>query len=483
MNTQFTTTLWRWTCALLLAVTLVGIPTGHSALAQGVMVRLDPVSANVGVGNTVTVNVVVENVTDLLGYEVHLTYDPIYVDVEDADTAKTGVQIQPGTFVPPEMTLRNEVNLASGNIDFAITAINPDSAASGNGTLAVITFRGKTPGTSPVIFSEVILISSTDEIATGTQDGQVVVTSQVTTEPPTAVPTDTPVPTTAPNDTPVPTTAPADTPVPTATPTSTPTPDPQQAILSLSPADTIVAPNGSVTVKVQIANVTGLYGVDFYLNGGGISVSSIAEGPCIADLVAKKEIANGEVHYAASLQAPSSPFSGNCDLATITFIGDPEGNRHLTFGTVTLSTVDGRTIPATVQNGIIRVTSSNPILCNHVVQPRESLFCIGRGYGGVDPYAIASHNHILNPGVIYSGQVLAIPAVYKSLPPGTACPAQCDDGPTPTPSPCRWYHTVAPGENMYRIGLRYGVSMYAIAQANHIVNMNYIRAGQVLCIP
>lgn len=44
-------------------------------------------------------------------------------------------------------------------------------------------------------------------------------------------------------------------------------------------------------------------------------------------------------------------------------------------------------------------------------------------------------------------------------------------------------HVVAPGENLYRISLRYGVSMSAIAQANSISNLNLIFAGQRLTIP
>ena len=48
---------------------------------------------------------------------------------------------------------------------------------------------------------------------------------------------------------------------------------------------------------------------------------------------------------------------------------------------------------------------------------------------------------------------------------------------------CVAYHQVLPGENLFRISLRYGVSMHAIAAANGIWNVNYIRAWQTLCIP
>jgi len=45
----------------------------------------------------------------------------------------------------------------------------------------------------------------------------------------------------------------------------------------------------------------------------------------------------------------------------------------------------------------------------HVVRPGETLFSIGRLYR-VNPYAIASANHLYNPNRIYIGQCLYIPA-------------------------------------------------------------------------
>jgi len=44
-------------------------------------------------------------------------------------------------------------------------------------------------------------------------------------------------------------------------------------------------------------------------------------------------------------------------------------------------------------------------------------------------------------------------------------------------------HVVQPGENLFRISLRYGVSMSAIAQENGIANINLIFVGQRLVIP
>ncbi len=64
---------------------------------------------------------------------------------------------------------------------------------------------------------------------------------------------------------------------------------------------------------------------------------------------------------------------------------------------------------------------------------------------------------------------------------------------SPTPAPAapplpQWptyptYHVVQWGENLSRIARYYGTSVWTIAQANGIWNVNYIRAGQVLVIP
>jgi len=96
----------------------------------------------------------------------------------------------------------------------------------------------------------------------------------------------------------------------------------------------------------------------------------------------------------------------------------------------------------------------------HVVRPGETLYGIARYYG-VDMWVIARTNNILNPNRIYVGQRLVIPTG------GTA----------------GFIHIVRPGETLTQIALRYGVSAWAIAQANGIYNMNYIWAGQRLLIP
>jgi LysM domain-containing protein len=50
-------------------------------------------------------------------------------------------------------------------------------------------------------------------------------------------------------------------------------------------------------------------------------------------------------------------------------------------------------------------------------------------------------------------------------------------------NPCAFFHTVQAGDNLFRISLRYGVSMQAIANLNGIADVTRIFVGDVLCIP
>ncbi|MBP7690045.1 MAG: LysM peptidoglycan-binding domain-containing protein [Thermoflexales bacterium] len=50
-------------------------------------------------------------------------------------------------------------------------------------------------------------------------------------------------------------------------------------------------------------------------------------------------------------------------------------------------------------------------------------------------------------------------------------------------SNCVKYHQVQAGENLFRIGLQYGLTVEALMQANGLYNPNTVYAGQSLCIP
>lgn len=101
----------------------------------------------------------------------------------------------------------------------------------------------------------------------------------------------------------------------------------------------------------------------------------------------------------------------------------------------------------------------------HVVQPGEWLLQIARQYG-VDWRELAAYNNIVNPNRLYPGQVLRIPETG-----------------TPPPIGNEILYTVQPGDNLFRIALRYNLNYLYLASYNGITNPHQIRVGQVIRIP
>jgi len=102
----------------------------------------------------------------------------------------------------------------------------------------------------------------------------------------------------------------------------------------------------------------------------------------------------------------------------------------------------------------------------HTVAWGDTVFSIAQRYGtSVD--AVCAANGLADPTRIYAGQRLIIPAA--SVP---AAPLQAGAS-----------HTVQMGENLFRIALKYGVTVKALAELNGIYNANQVFVGQTLTIP
>jgi len=189
---------------------------------------LSPSNAQVVVGQTVVVDIRIEDIQDLWGGDVQLAFDPHIIEVVDADPGVPGVQIQPGDFPRPDFVVKNTADNAAGTIWYALTQTGGDPC-NGSGTMARITFRGKDLGISAVRFTYSLLSTKDGEpIPADTYDGSVTVVEPSPTPSNTPIPTDTPtntpIPTDTPTDTPIPTDTPTNTPIPTDTPTGTPIP-------------------------------------------------------------------------------------------------------------------------------------------------------------------------------------------------------------------------------------------------------------------
>ena len=112
--------------------------------------------------------------------------------------------------------------------------------------------------------------------------------------------------------------------------------------------------------------------------------------------------------------------------------------------------------------GVGLAEAADPV---HVVRRGDTLYSVARRYG-TTVNAIVRANGLRNPNWIYVGQRLVIPGT-------TAAPSSSSSGSA---------HVVQRGENLYRIALRYGTTVYALASANNLSNTSLIYVGQRLVI-
>jgi LysM repeat protein len=106
----------------------------------------------------------------------------------------------------------------------------------------------------------------------------------------------------------------------------------------------------------------------------------------------------------------------------------------------------------------------------HTVQPGETLYRISLQYG-VSVSRLADFNQLINPSSIHAGQQLRIPGSATATTPGYA------------PAETVRTHVVQPGETLYAIATRYGVTTAVLTQANNLANPSLIHAGLTLTIP
>lgn len=124
----------------------------------------------------------------------------------------------------------------------------------------------------------------------------------------------------------------------------------------------------------------------------------------------------------------------------------------------------------------------------HTVQPGDTLFKIASQYG-ISIEVILATNDIPDVNQLTVGQQILISPSGSVAPTSTVeivvgeTPAPTTVAPTESPPENDGTHVVQAGENLYRIGLKYGCSTEQMAAANGIANVSLISVGQVLQIP
>jgi hypothetical protein len=131
---------------LLILLVIILSATSISVLAVTPNLELTPPTQSVGIANQATVNILVEEVTDLRGASITLNFDP--AQLQYASSADGG--FVPGAFLPAPT-----VDNINGSVTLDLVSLS--SYASGTGTIMSVTFDTIGAGNSIVSFGTTIL--------------------------------------------------------------------------------------------------------------------------------------------------------------------------------------------------------------------------------------------------------------------------------------------------------------------------------------
>lgn len=123
--------------------------------------------------------------------------------------------------------------------------------------------------------------------------------------------------------------------------------------------------------------------------------------------------------------------------------------------------------------------------CTYTVQAGDTAFYVATIHG-ITLVELIEANNLQNADYLYEGQVLQIPGCGENAPiQGQPSPfPPSDDSPPPEAPPGTTIHVVQSGENLFRISLRYGVTVQDIVDANNLGSADAILSvGQRLIIP
>jgi hypothetical protein len=133
-----------WTTILVL---ISGLLAGNPQNGE-VLVSADPVRLEIVAGQVKTLHILLTNAHNIYGIDLQSSFDPAAVEILDADSGQTGIQMIPGTFPKPDFIARNLADNTTGKLRYVATQLNPTPPGNGKGLVLSIQFRGKVAGKS-----------------------------------------------------------------------------------------------------------------------------------------------------------------------------------------------------------------------------------------------------------------------------------------------------------------------------------------------
>lgn len=131
-------------CVLITLIFCLIVFDSNSTRAQAgtTRVTVQPASGAYQTGSQFVVQIRVEDVVDLYGADVRLSFDPAKLMVVDPNPGTTKIEITPlSDFMVPGLLVKNEANNTAGTVWYAAAQLLPDPEVSGSGAICSFTLQ------------------------------------------------------------------------------------------------------------------------------------------------------------------------------------------------------------------------------------------------------------------------------------------------------------------------------------------------------
>lgn len=140
--------------------------TGVAAAPPEPTVRIEPAQLQVAPGEEFELQLMIDGVEDLAGFEFNMGYDPAVIEVTDAGLG----DFLEGTerlVIPVDPQISEE----EGSVAFGALSVGQEAGVNGSGLLARITCRSLAEGRSDLILQKAEVFNSTPELLSIQREG------------------------------------------------------------------------------------------------------------------------------------------------------------------------------------------------------------------------------------------------------------------------------------------------------------------------